>query len=138
MTSPSEVEGRQLYYSAEVDEPDAGECRTYKMPDLVLDDSDKANLVSSKVDGVWHMPVIDIDKIPVKVVPSTTEGNCHLYIDKKMTWRQYKNLLQSLYECGIIEGGYYSAALAESMTFVHKPGHKKVFGSRSAYESPGD
>lgn len=117
---------RRLYHSDAVDTVERE--KTYGViPDLVSDDSDKANLVGSDVDDLWHMPVVDIDGIPVSVVPSTTPGNCHLYIDKKVTWGQYKNLLVALYECGIIEPGYLSASMAHEKTFVRKPGHPKPF-----------
>lgn len=52
-----------------------------------------------------HKPVLDID-LPVKLLPSTTEGHFHLFIDKEMTWAQYAKLLDVLAEVGIIEEGF--------------------------------
>lgn len=52
-----------------------------------------------------HKPVLDID-LPVKVLESSTPGHHHLFIDKRMTWEQYKKLLDVLAEVGIIEEGY--------------------------------
>lgn len=88
-------------------------------------DEADANLISSETDAGLHMPAIDIDGIPVRIVPSSTPGNCHLYIDKAMDWHQYKTLLYALYEAGIIEPGYYAASVAGRMSFVRKPGHAK-------------
>ena len=52
-----------------------------------------------------HKPVLDID-LPVKVVPSSTEGHFHLFIDKEMSWKDYTKLLDVLAEVGIIEQGF--------------------------------
>lgn len=49
-----------------------------------------------------HRPVLDID-LPVKVVPSTTEGHFHLYIDKEMPWSDYVELLEVMAKVGILE-----------------------------------
>lgn len=86
---------------------------------------EEANLIGSLTDNGLHMPVIDIDRIPVKVVESSTPGNFHLYIDKEMDWATYKELLGVLYDAGIIEEGYYHASVDRKATFVRKPGVRK-------------
>ncbi|UVT31054.1 hypothetical protein SEA_PARVUSTARDA_73 [Gordonia phage ParvusTarda] len=72
----------------------------------------------------WHKPLIDID-IPIAAVPSTTEGHFHLFIDKELTWEEYKTLLKVLRDLKIIEDGYYQASLRRGATWVRAPWCKK-------------
>lgn len=72
-----------------------------------------------------HRPILDID-IPMHIIPSTTEGHGHLYIDKELTWWEYKRLLHALADCGIIERGYLNVSIAREHTAVRLPWIKKV------------
>lgn len=72
-----------------------------------------------------HRPILDVD-FPVAVVPSTTPGHFHLYIDKELTWNQYQALLRGLADAGIIEMGYLQASEARQFTSVRMPSVKKV------------
>lgn len=72
-----------------------------------------------------HRPILDID-IPMHIIPSTTEGHGHLYIDKELTWWEYKRLLGVLADCGIIEQGYLKVSLAREHTAVRLPWIKKA------------
>lgn len=85
-----------------------------------------ANLVSSRLDpeGKLHMPVLDLD-FPASLVPSSTPGHFHLYIDKEMDWKTYERLLKALSDAGVIERGYYKASKARKATYVRIPGHTK-------------
>lgn len=83
-----------------------------------------SNLIGSLTDKGTHMPVLDID-FPCELVPSSTEGHYHLYINREMTWPQYQDLLEALSVSGVIEDGYYRAAIHQGGTFVRKPGIKK-------------
>lgn len=71
---------------------------------------EQANLVSSVYyrndDTVYHRPVLDIDMACV-VLPSTTPGHHHLFIDKVMTAEDYEKLLSVLVEVGIIQKGIW-------------------------------
>ena len=71
-----------------------------------------------------HRPILDID-IPMHIIPSTTEGHGHLYIDKELTWWEYKRLLEVLADCGIIERGYLNVSIAREHTAVRLPWIKK-------------
>lgn len=88
----------------------------------------KAEVVTSEAVGHWrknmHRPVLDID-FPAAVIPSTTPGHGHLYIDKPMTWDQYERLLNVLAEVGIIEQGYANASIERQHTAVRLPWVKK-------------
>lgn len=101
-------------YDASADEEDR---------EMVLES--EANVVSSWLANGMHAPAIDIDGIEVRVLPSSTPGNYHLYIDKAMTWEVYRRLLYALEAAGIIERGYLLASIAKGQTFLRKPGVTK-------------
>lgn len=69
---------------------------------------------------VLHAPVLDID-FPVVVIPSTTPGHFHLYIEKEVCWTDYSMLLDALAECGIIEKGYARASQERGAAYVRVP-----------------
>lgn len=71
-----------------------------------------------------HRPVLDID-FPAKLIPSSTEGHFHLYLDKEMPWSTYEKLLAALAEAGIIEEGYAKASIARRYSTVRLPWEKK-------------
>jgi hypothetical protein len=84
-----------------------------------------ANIITSEIAGTYdHKPVLDID-LNCKLIPSTHAGHYHLYIDKAMSWEKYRELLKALKEAGVIEPGYYNAALARKFTGVRLPWIKK-------------
>lgn len=86
---------------------------------------EKANLVGSVLPNGNHAPCVDLDGIPVTVVPSSTPGNCHLYIDKEMTWEQYRQILDAFYNAGLIQRGWYREAYERRCSFLRLPGVKK-------------
>ena len=112
-------------------EENVGEHRPWvQSPDL-------GTVVTSEVadrDAKWkpatdlHKPVLDLD-IPAVLLPSSTEGHFHLYIDKEMSWKSYKKLLTVLAEVGIIEEGYLRASVARKYTAVRLPWIKKEVSS---------
>lgn len=71
-----------------------------------------------------HAPVLDID-VPARMVPSSTPGKHHLYIDVEMSWEQYERLLHVLADVGIIERGYLGASKERKFTAVRLPWIKK-------------
>ena len=93
-----------------------------------LKDADPADaqLISSEIVGMpdWHTPMLDID-LPARLVPSSTEGNFHLYIDAPMKWGTYLKLLKALAETGIIQKGYYEASVARKATTLRLPWVRK-------------
>lgn len=90
---------------------------------------EEATLVGSLADGYGvsdlHMPVIDID-LPCELVPSSTPGHFHLYINKAISWDRYRMILLALADAGIVERGYYEASVSHGQTFVRKPGLTKA------------
>lgn len=88
-----------------------------------------AEVVSSEMAGPAvvpgsHAPVLDID-VPAFLVPSSTPGHSHLYIDVPMSWRQYKRLLKAMSRANILERGYVKASVRRHHTSVRVPWVKK-------------
>lgn len=94
-----------------------------KIPDEAAGITDAELIASLNADGK-HRPMLDID-FPATVIPSSTEGHCHLYIDKELEWKDYKKLLNVLADLGIIEHGYRGASLARGYSALRLPWIKK-------------
>lgn len=86
--------------------------------------AEKANLITSLASGRMHKPVIDLD-LPARLVPSSTEGHFHLYIDKKVPWEAYVRLLDAMRDAGLVEAGYVSASKARGFSAVRPPWVRK-------------
>lgn len=71
-----------------------------------------------------HRPVLDID-FPAELIPSSTPGHFHLYLDKPMTWRKYEALLEALAKAGLIERGFANASIERGFSAARIPGIKK-------------
>lgn len=86
---------------------------------------DEATLVSSKISGTdLHGPVIDLD-FPCRLVPSSTPGHFHLYMERAITWADYVKVLDALVEAGLVENGFLRSALKRGATYVRRPGVQK-------------
>lgn len=92
----------------------------------ITTDIEQANVITSMIaDRVTHHKVvIDLD-LPTKLVPSSTPGHFHLYIDHEMELEPYMKLLKALLEAGLVEEGYVNAAIARGHTAVRLPWIKK-------------
>jgi hypothetical protein len=84
-----------------------------------------ATLVTSELEDGLHAPAIDIDH-KVYVVPSSTPGHNHLYIDVKMPWWRYRVMLWGMKVAGVVEPGYYKASVRRGKSFLRRPGVKKT------------
>jgi homocysteine S-methyltransferase len=69
-------------------------------------------------------PVFDID-YPARLVPSTTPGHWHLYLDRDVPWDKYEKVLEAMADAGLIEEGFVAAAKKGKGTFVRPPHVKK-------------
>lgn len=87
---------------------------------------EEANVVSSLTQGFdnTHMPVLDID-YSAELIPSTTPGHFHLYLNREISWEQYRRLLLSMADCGLLEEGFMDASLGRGKSFVRLPHVKK-------------
>ena len=79
-----------------------------------------ANVVSSLLTNGRHAPAIDMD-LPVLVVPSTTPGHSHVYIDHELSWDNYLRLLAVLVDVGLVQQGFYNSALRRGTTLLRLP-----------------
>jgi hypothetical protein len=78
---------------------------------------DPPNLIASKTEDGYHMPVLDID-LPIKVMPSSTPGHSHLFIEKPMAEEDYFDFLDVLVVAGLVEAGYAAASRARGASFA--------------------
>lgn len=86
---------------------------------------EEADVVSSELGNGLHAPCIDVD-VPMRIVPSTTPGHGHLYIDVAMDWEQYIAILEALAAAGVVERGYVMASEFRKGTHVRLPWVKKA------------
>lgn len=121
--------GRKVYSDPRLDRPSV-EYRNDPPEESTIGNA-ASNLVGSLVDDShedqdqWlHAPVIDLDFM-AHLIPSSTPGNYHLYLDKTMPWKDYRLLLKCLAKVGIIEDGYAKASIKKGGSYVRLPGVKK-------------
>jgi hypothetical protein len=93
----------------------------------------ESNCVTSKVPppmpGIelafdYHRPLLDLD-MRCLLIESTTPGHYHLYIDKVLTWEQYKEVLEVFGRVGILQRGFVDAAMRRKRTQLRTPWTKK-------------
>lgn len=63
--------------------------------------------------------------VPGKVVPSSTVGHHHLYLDIEMEWDDYERLLRVLADAGYVEREYHEMSVHRKKTLLRKPGVSK-------------
>jgi hypothetical protein len=107
---------------------DSNEPQPFPTPDgQWCDEGPEATLVVSMLedDPNMHMPALDLDGMEVFVVPSSTPGNYHLYINRPMTWQQYKRLMKVMVDVGLVQRGYYDASVRRGYSALRTPWTKK-------------
>lgn len=118
------------------------ETRTSPMPGQVLqtvddwDDYDaaaslretaeveQAHIITSLAKSGKHKPILDID-FPAQIIPSSTEGHFHLYIDHEIEWDKYLDLITLMADVGILQPGYVRASEQRGFTAVRLPWVRK-------------
>ena len=93
------------------------------------------NLFGSKVNNNIHLPMFDID-YSAELIPSSTKGHFHLYLNRPITWYRYKKVLRAMWKAGLIEKGVYLGALHYKEVYLRKPGVKKHNWYRGADGNP--
>lgn len=109
-------------HKANLTQEDYMDTETREVADLA-----EANVVSSIAASgsvPHHYPVLDLD-VPARLVPSSTPGHSHLYIDKSVPDEVYWRLCEALVNAGILEPGYVSASMERGYTSVRLPWIKK-------------
>lgn len=105
--------------------------KEYGDVDRVKTTETTANAVSSLLEDGTHAPAIDID-LPCRLVPSSTKGKFHLYIDHPTSWFRYRVMLWAMWKAGYVEKGYYKVSVQRKATFLRKPGVRKKTGQGDA------
>lgn len=89
----------------------------------------EANVVSSLRTDTFqpglHALLLDLD-VPAILVPSTTEGHSHLYVDVRIPEEKYFELLDLLAEVGVIEKGYAIMSKRKGGSNLRLPWVKKT------------
>jgi hypothetical protein len=88
---------------------------------------DSSELESKPADGV----VITLN-VPVELVPSSTAGHFHLYIDREITWANYRWLLLAMRDAGLIGQDFCTMCLGSLQSFVRKPNVTKQAAPETA------
>lgn len=88
-------------------------------------DLDDANVVSSELTGFprnRHAVILDID-YAAYVVPSSTPGHNHLYLDVPggVAHDDYMELLAALSKCGVVEPGYAEVSIKRGHSDLRLP-----------------
>jgi hypothetical protein len=84
----------------------------------------EANIIASRLRCGCHFPLLDLD-FPAELLPSSNPDHYHLYLYKKLTPRQMKKLVKTLYKVGIIQRGNYLRFKLHGALFLRKPGVQK-------------
>lgn len=113
------------------------EVRNYQGTDMEYRDTfEDANVVTSESSRTqWtnkHRPVLDLD-FPAALIPSTTKGHFHLFLDKELEWDKYEALLKAMAAAGLLEQGYVDSSIQRKRTTVRLPWQRKV---RHDYDKP--
>lgn len=64
--------------------------------------------------------------VPATVLPSSTPGHSHVYLEAEMPWGDYLRLCKAMAKVGLLEKGYVRAAKRRRMTMLFKPGLTKA------------
>lgn len=72
-----------------------------------------------------HALLLDLD-VPAWLIPSSTEGHSHLYVDVKIPTSTYFHLLDALADAGVIQRGYANSSKHRGGTALRLPWIKKA------------
>jgi hypothetical protein len=75
-------------------------------------------------DAERHALLLDLD-VPAWLIPSSTEGHSHLYVDVSIREDAYFQLLDALANAGVIQRGYADASKRRGGTALRLPWIKK-------------
>lgn len=87
----------------------------------------EANLIDSRVPGKegLHRPIFDFDGIECTLIPSSTPGNFHLYLEKEVEFDKFLKVLEAMVEAGLIQRGFHQLTRLRGAAYARKPGVKK-------------
>lgn len=98
------------------------------------EDVNEADIIASSItdNPFKHTIMLDLD-VPAKLVPSTTEGHSHLYIDVELDRWQYSDLLRALRDAGVIQPGFARQLRVRGFTALRLPWVKKPKPEKAAF-----
>jgi hypothetical protein len=133
------------FWQCDTESPDLSR-RTVLVPSA----PEQATLVSSNRGDYMHLPALDLDwnaddrvgnplvtygiQGDYLLVPSSTPGHWHLFVDQSLTWREYSGLLDQLRKTGFITEGYAWLCTHMRQSMVRVPGRFKT-GVGSFYDT---
>jgi hypothetical protein len=107
-SAPAEVAGEYLDdVDLEVDSPDSADAAVW------------SSLIAHGPDGM-HSVMLDIDH-RAAVIPTSTPGHHHLYIDVAVPWDKYLRLMEVMADCGLVEPGYVEASRQRGASYLRLP-----------------
>ena len=85
-----------------------------------------------------HAVALDLD-VPAYLVPSSTPGHSHLYVDVKVPHHRYMALLSALADAGVIEKGYAEVSIRRGHSDLRLPWVEKgdQTPERPTFPDPG-
>jgi hypothetical protein len=102
-----------------------------RVPATLHDDANALTSIRSDTNNAFavfgdaeHAVVLDLD-IPAWLIPSSTLGHSHLYIDTRCSEKDYFALLDALVKCRVIEYGYAEASKVKGATYARLPWVRK-------------
>lgn len=73
-----------------------------------------------------HALLLDLD-VPAWLIPSSTPGHSHLYVDVRIPSQRFYDLLDALADAGVIQRGYADSSKRRGGTALRLPWIKKGF-----------
>jgi hypothetical protein len=74
--------------------------------------------------GPMHALLLDLD-VPAWLVPSSSQGHSHLYVDVRIPQPKFFALLDALADAGVIQPGYANSSKGRGGTALRLPWIKK-------------
>lgn len=63
--------------------------------------------------------------VPARLVPSSTQGHFHLYLETRLRWDDYLGLMRRMVDAGLLEKDWVDMNERRRMAMLRKPGIKK-------------
>jgi hypothetical protein len=84
-------------------------------------DINNGNLIGSATQQGTHAPVFDLD-FPAYLLPSSSPGKFHLYLEKEISWESYLDILESMVNAGLLEPGWVDSGITNGAMLLRPPG----------------
>ena len=111
--------GNRIFYNTDFSDP--------RSDDRIRVPAAMANVVSSETEQGTHLPILDLD-FPAVLLPSSTEGHFHLYLQREVEWSKYEKVLDDMKDAGLLQKGYVEHSKSRKGTFLRLPWVKKRSG----------